>query len=147
MDLQLTGKCAIVCAASRGLGRATALSLAREGAAVAICARTEGPLLAAAAEIRSQTGARIVPIVADVARAEDSGRVVAVAAAELGGIDILVTNTVGPKSAYFAALSAISLFAPHSFVARSQRQGPTSLAPESTKTPRIIPLPTRSSPN
>jgi 3-oxoacyl-[acyl-carrier protein] reductase len=97
--------CAIVCAASRGLGRATALSLAREGAAVAICARAEAALLEAAAEIRSQTGALVVPIVADVARSEDTERLVALAAAELGGIDILVTNTGGPKSAYFATLS------------------------------------------
>lgn len=105
MDLQLTGKCAIVCAASRGLGRATALSLAKEGAAVAVCARTEATLVETAADIRGRTGARIVPIVADVARVEDTERLVATAAAELGGIDILVTNTGGPKSAYFATLS------------------------------------------
>lgn len=105
MDLQLHGKCAIVCAASRGLGRATALSLAREGASVAICARNEGALIEAAAEIRSATGALVVPVVADVGRGEDALRLVDRAAAELGGIDILVTNTGGPKSALFETLS------------------------------------------
>ena len=105
MDLQLRGKCAIVCAASRGLGRATALSLAREGAAVAICARTESTLLEAAAEIRSATGALVVPVVADVGRPEDAQRLVDQAAAQLGGIDILITNTGGPKSAPFETLS------------------------------------------
>jgi 3-oxoacyl-[acyl-carrier protein] reductase len=105
VDLQLRGKCAIVCAASRGLGRATALSLAREGAAVAICARTETPLLEAAHDIRSATGARVIPVVADVAKAGDAARLVERAAAELGAIDILVTNTGGPKSAFFETLT------------------------------------------
>ena len=105
MDLQLRGKCAIVCAASRGLGRATALSLAREGASVAICARHEAALLETAEEIRSATGATVVPIVADVGRAGDAQRLVERAVAELGGIDILVTNTGGPKSAFFETLS------------------------------------------
>ena len=71
MNLQLEGKCAIVCAASRGLGKATALALAREGAAVAICARSESVLREAADEIRAATNGTVVPIVADVARAED----------------------------------------------------------------------------
>lgn len=105
MDLQLRDKCAIVCAASRGLGRATALSLAREGAAVAICARNESALLETAEAIRSATGARIVPVVADVGRAADAQRLIDRAVADLGGIDILVTNTGGPKSAFFETLS------------------------------------------
>ncbi len=105
MDLELQGKCAIVCAASKGLGRATALSLAREGARVAICARTEGPLAAAAAEISAATGAFVLPIAADVASAADVERLVEHAARELGGIDILITNTGGPKSALFATLT------------------------------------------
>ena len=104
MDLQLRDRCAIVCAASKGLGRATALSLAREGARVAICARTAADLEAAAHEIRSATGAVVVPIVADVSRAADCERLVGEAAAALGAIDILVTNTGGPKSAMFMTL-------------------------------------------
>ena len=105
MNLDLHGRCAIVCAASRGLGRATAFALAREGASVAICARSEGPLVETAAAIQRETGALVVPIVADVGRAADAARVVAESAQRLGGIDILVTNTGGPKSALFATLS------------------------------------------
>ncbi len=105
MDLGLRDKCAIVCAASKGLGCAAATSLAREGARVAICGRTPEPLEAAAAEIRAATGADIVPIVADVSRAADVDRLVAETVRGLGAIDILVTNTGGPKSALFETLS------------------------------------------
>ena len=105
MDLQLRGRCAIVCAASKGLGRATALALAREGAAVAICARTADALQRAATEIHAATGATVVPIVADVSRSEDVDRLVEHAARELGAIDILVNNTGGPKSGPFLSFS------------------------------------------
>jgi 3-oxoacyl-[acyl-carrier protein] reductase len=105
MDLALAGKCAIVCAASKGLGRATALSLAREGARVAVCARSAGPLEQTAAEIRETTGAMIIPVVADVSKADDVDRLVRDAARQLGGIDILITNTGGPKSGPFTSLS------------------------------------------
>lgn len=105
MDLALRDRCAIVCAASKGLGRATATSLAREGARVVICGRTAGTLEAAAAEIRSATGREVVPIVADVARADDVERLVSQSAQALGAIDILVTNTGGPKSALFESLT------------------------------------------
>lgn len=105
MDLTLHGKVALVCAASKGLGRASALALAREGAAVAICARGEATLRATAAEIHAETGAAIEAIVADVSRAEDAARVVADTVTRFGGLDILVTNTGGPKSAIFESLS------------------------------------------
>ncbi|CAN5855199.1 SDR family oxidoreductase [soil metagenome] len=105
MDLGLQGKCAIVCAASKGLGRATALALAREGARVAICARSADALEQTAAAIREATGAVVVPIVADVSRADDVDRLVDEAARQLGAIDILITNTGGPKSAPFTSLS------------------------------------------
>ena len=105
MDLALRDRCAIVCAASKGLGRATALSLAREGARVAICARTAAALEQAAREIREATGAFVVPIVADVSRADDVDRLVAEAARELGAIDILITNTGGPRSGPFVSFS------------------------------------------
>jgi 3-oxoacyl-[acyl-carrier protein] reductase len=104
MDLQLAGKCAIVCAASKGLGRASALALAREGASVVVCARTKAPLEAAAEQIRAATGARVEPIVADLSRAADVERLIADGAARLGGIDILVTNTGGPPSGPFEAM-------------------------------------------
>lgn len=105
MDLQLRDRCAIVCAASKGLGRATALALAREGARVAICARTAATLQEAAGEIRSATGATVVPIAADVSRAADVQRLVDESARALGAIDILVTNTGGPKSGPFIGFS------------------------------------------
>jgi 3-oxoacyl-[acyl-carrier protein] reductase len=105
MDLELTGKAALVCAASKGLGRASALALAREGARVAICARHRDTLEEAAAGIRAATGADVVPIPADVSRREDVERLIAESAAALGGIDILVTNTGGPPSARFDSLS------------------------------------------
>lgn len=104
MDLGLTGKVALVPAASKGLGRACALELAREGCAVAICARSEGPLGAAAQEIADVTGARVLPVVADVARAEDVARFVATARAKLGDPLILVTNAGGPPAAQFDQL-------------------------------------------
>lgn len=105
MQLDLDGRCAIVCAASKGLGRATALSLAREGARVAICARSAAPLELAAREIAGATGAIVVPILADVSQAADVTRLVETAAAQLGAVDILITNTGGPRSALFTALS------------------------------------------
>lgn len=105
MQTGLENKCAIVCAASRGLGWATAMSLAREGARVAICARRVEALEAASAAIRAASGALVVPIVADVSRAEDIDRLIERAASALGGIDILVANTGGPKSAPFEALT------------------------------------------
>ena len=105
MNLDLKDKCAIVCAASKGLGRATALSLAREGARVAICARSAEALEQTATEIRAATGAFVVPIVADVSSAADVDRLVAEAARQLGAIDILITNTGGPKSGPFTSFS------------------------------------------
>lgn len=105
METGLDGKCAIVCAASKGLGRATALALARDGARVAICARTASSLHAAAEEIRGTTGATVVPIVADLSVAADVTRLIDEAALALGGIDILVTNTGGPKSGPFESLT------------------------------------------
>jgi 3-oxoacyl-[acyl-carrier protein] reductase len=98
------GRCALVCAASKGLGKASAMALARDGAAVAICARGRETLDAAAHEIASATGAKVLPIAADVARGDEVARLVREAAAALGGLDILVTNTGGPRSAPFEAI-------------------------------------------
>ena len=71
MDLGLKGRAALVAAASRGLGRATAMSLAREGARVAIAARGQAALEEAAKEIRDATGAEVLTIRADVGAAKD----------------------------------------------------------------------------
>lgn len=104
MKTGLDDKCALVCAASHGLGKASALALAREGARVMICARTAGSLEAAADEIRGETGAVVVPVVADLSQAADVDRLIARAVEDLGAIDVLVTNTGGPRSAPFESL-------------------------------------------
>jgi 3-oxoacyl-[acyl-carrier protein] reductase len=101
MDLGLKGKCAIVCAASKGLGRASALALAREGAAVVMCARRPDVLEQAANDIRAETGATVIAVPADVAVPADIERLVRTTVDRLGAIDVLVTNTGGPPSAAF----------------------------------------------
>lgn len=105
MDLHLRGKVALVCGASRGLGRAVALALAREGARVAICARRPEPLETAAAEIRARSAGTVEPIVADVASAEDVRRLVATTVERFGGLDVLVTNAGGPRAGRFEELA------------------------------------------
>lgn len=102
MDLGLTGKVALVAASSRGLGKASALALAREGARVTICARTEADLQAAAEEIRHETHAEVLAVPADLTSEECIKGVVAAAAGRFGGVDILVNNSGGPALGRFA---------------------------------------------
>ena len=92
MDLQLTGKRALVTGGSRGLGRAIARQLALEGVDCAICARSEAPLTETARALTSETGRRIIPFVADTSDAGSITALVRDAAAALGGIEILVNN-------------------------------------------------------
>lgn len=101
MDLGLQGKVAAVAAASRGLGKACALELAREGCALALCARDAASLDATAREIADATGARIVSVVADVTQSADVTRFIDTARAELGDPLILVNNAGGPPGGYF----------------------------------------------
>ncbi|HVL47846.1 MAG TPA: SDR family oxidoreductase [Candidatus Thermoplasmatota archaeon] len=101
MDLGLAGRSAAVMAASEGLGRAAALALAREGARVALCARRRDKLEAAARAIADETGSEVLPIVADVSRADDVARFVETAASRFGGLDVLVTNSGGPPAGRF----------------------------------------------
>jgi 3-oxoacyl-[acyl-carrier protein] reductase len=97
MDLGIEGKTALVCASSKGLGRACARSLAREGARVAMTARTPGPLEEAAAEI----GALAVP--ADLSIEQDRVDLVRRVVEELGPVEILVNNAGGPPAGRFEA--------------------------------------------
>jgi NAD(P)-dependent dehydrogenase (short-subunit alcohol dehydrogenase family) len=90
MDLQLRGKKAIVTGGSRGMGKAIARQLAREGCDVAVGARTEGPLREAAAEITQETGRMIVPLVVDTLNDNSIKAFVRQAAESLGGVQILV---------------------------------------------------------
>lgn len=98
MDLGLKGRRALVCAASKGLGRAIATSLSAEGAIVAICSRREAAITQAAREIEAQTGNRVLPFVADLSRRDDVDRLVDEVQEALGGIDILINNFGGPPA-------------------------------------------------
>jgi 3-oxoacyl-[acyl-carrier protein] reductase len=101
MDLGLKDRVALVAASSRGLGRACALELAREGARVVICARDAGQLADAAAEIASATGAEVFPVQVDLADGAQIGGLVAETLARFGRIDVLVTNNGGPPAGFF----------------------------------------------
>jgi len=97
MDLGIQGKRAIVCASSRGLGKACATSLAREGARVLILARREDVLAAAADDIRNETGGEVDAIACDITTEE--GRTAALKACP--DPDILVNNAGGPPPGDF----------------------------------------------
>jgi 3-oxoacyl-[acyl-carrier protein] reductase len=97
MDLGIAGKRALVCASSRGLGKACAFSLAREGVAVTITGRNSESLEATAEEIRQATGSEVTAAVGDIAT--DDGRNAALAAC--GDMDILVNNAGGPPPGNF----------------------------------------------
>ena len=105
MDLGLEGKVAIVTGGSKGIGRATALSLAQEGANVAICARGVEDLKEVAATISESTGRAVLPVRADMTVLEDIRNLVATTVSELGGVDILVNNAVNSVAAPFSELS------------------------------------------
>jgi NAD(P)-dependent dehydrogenase (short-subunit alcohol dehydrogenase family) len=96
MDLGLQDKHAIVTGGSRGIGKAIARELAREGADVAIVARNEADLEATARELAAETNRRIVPLAADVTSKEQVDRMVAKAAQQLGGLHILVNSGSAP---------------------------------------------------
>ncbi len=104
MDLGLSDKTALVGASSKGLGLASALALAREGARVTICARGEADLEAAAARIRAETGAEVLALTADLNDGSEIERVVAATVERFGGLDVLVNNSGGPARGVFAEL-------------------------------------------
>lgn len=101
MDLGLKGRVAIVAAASKGLGRAVAEELAREGAHVAICARTASALAETAAQIQKTTGREVFHQALDVTDSAAVAAFVAAVQARYGRIDICVTNSGGPPSKSF----------------------------------------------
>ena len=97
MDLGIAGKKALVCAASKGLGRGCALALARNGVEVTITARNEDTLAAAAEEIAALGGGKVTPVAGDITSRE--GRAAALAACPEP--DILVNNAGGPPPGDF----------------------------------------------
>lgn len=101
MDLGLKDKIALVTASSKGLGRASALALAREGAKVAICARDSKTLKATADEIATTTGSEILAVPGDMTNSRDIERLVKETVKHFGGLHILVTNAGGPPAGYF----------------------------------------------
>ena len=105
MDLRLRDRVAIVAAGSKGLGRAIAETLAAEGARVVLCARGTEAIDATCRDIIA-SGGRCHGVTADVSVPDDVARVVAVAMATFGSVDILVTNSGGPRSGRFDTLTA-----------------------------------------
>lgn len=101
MELGLAGKVALITGGSEGIGKATALSLAREGARVAICARRAEVLEAAAQEIRSAGGGEVLALPADVTRAAEIERVIESVVKELGPPTILINNAGTSAAAAF----------------------------------------------
>ncbi|MDH3713931.1 MAG: SDR family oxidoreductase [Gammaproteobacteria bacterium] len=97
MDLGIKDRKALVCAASKGLGRACALSLARAGVAVTINARNDDTLQATAAEIRELTQAPVTAVAGDITTPEGRGAVLAACPAP----DILINNAGGPPPGNF----------------------------------------------
>lgn len=91
MDLGLKGKVAVITGGTQGIGKATALRLAAEGASVVICARGPALLDAVSDEIR-KTGATVLAVAADVSKLEDCNRIIDETARAFGRIDILVNN-------------------------------------------------------
>jgi 3-oxoacyl-[acyl-carrier protein] reductase len=101
MDLGLTGRVAIVAAASKGLGRAVAEELARDGAHIGICARTPSTLEGTTAQIQKATGRDVLHRTLDVTDSKAVTDFVAAVETRFGHLDICVTNSGGPPSNLF----------------------------------------------
>ena len=101
MDLGIKGRKAIVCASSRGLGKACAMELARAGCDVVINGRDEKTLAATADEISKATGVKVIPVAADVGTPEGQAKLFAA----MPSPDILINNNAGPPFRDFRELS------------------------------------------
>ncbi len=105
MDLGLRGKIAVVCASSEGLGKASALALAKEGAKLVICSRREKSIRETARQIHELTGSEVHAVEADVGKPSDISKVVKEATDKFGTVHILVNNAGGPPTGDIFTLS------------------------------------------
>ncbi len=103
MDLGLAGKIAVVAASSKGLGRAVATGLAREGALVTVNGRDAASLADTAAAIRAETGSDVLEVVADMAEPDGATRLIEETVRRRGGLDALVCNAGGPPAGTFTS--------------------------------------------
>ncbi len=101
MNLELTNKPVLVCASSAGLGKATALEFAREGAQVMLCGRHDAQLRQAAADIHGATGREPRWTVADLSQAQDIAHLINATVAAFGGLYTLIYNSGGPPAGAF----------------------------------------------
>jgi len=105
MDLGLKGKTALITAASKGIGKAVAESLAAEGCEIAICSRTKDDLISAANEIKEKYKTEPFWCVCDLNKEKDIELAVEVVNKQFGKIDILVNNCGGPIPGYLRDLN------------------------------------------
>lgn len=113
MDLGLRNRVAIVAASSRGLGKACALELAREGATVVVCARGAECLAATAAEIQAVSAVKVRSIPTDLTIAAQIEHLVGETLRRFGRVDVLVTNNGGPPAGSFGDFDDKAWFAAH----------------------------------
>jgi 3-oxoacyl-[acyl-carrier protein] reductase len=105
MDFGIAGKVALVAGSSRGIGRAVAESLAAEGVNLGLCARSEGPLRAAAREIAERFGVKTVAVPCDLSTPKGAALFISKARSSLGEATILVTNAGGPPPGNFESMN------------------------------------------
>jgi len=101
MDLGLKDRTALVCASSKGLGRACAENLAAAGCRLILCARNTEALAATAEEIRQEYGTEVLDVKVDLAQRGEVDRLVAEGLSHVGAIDILIVNSGGPPTGGF----------------------------------------------
>jgi 3-oxoacyl-[acyl-carrier protein] reductase len=105
MDLGLKGKIAVVAASSNGLGKATARTLAREGALVTVNGRDAKRLATTAREIREETGGDVIEVVGDLTQPDAAQALIDETVRQRGGLDILVCNAGGPPPGTFGSFA------------------------------------------
>jgi 3-oxoacyl-[acyl-carrier protein] reductase len=105
MELGLKGKVVVIGGASKGIGRATALGFAREGAKVVISARNPDMLRGTAEEIRKETGAEVVPVPGDLSQMQATEHLIDETVNRFGTVHVIVANTGGPPLGNFGNMA------------------------------------------